>query len=258
MFLFVVITLLPFYAMFIMGTYDSYQMFTFNGLPSNYLLHNLNTVMKTDIFRYFLNSITVSASCVVFGTLGCALCGYGMAKYKFAGRKILFGIILLTMMVPSQLGIVVYVFEMRALHLNDTLIPTILPFLCSGFGAFWMSLYIKDAVPDEIIESARIDGANEFKIFSAIVCRLITPALLTVALLLFIWSWNNFLVPLVTIMDAKKYTLPLGMAMFNGLYSTDNGAKIVALSISTVPLLLVYLFASNSFMSGLTEGAVKG
>ncbi|RKP51361.1 carbohydrate ABC transporter permease [Cohnella endophytica] len=254
-----IFTLIPFYSMFIMGTYDSYRLFEFDGLPSNYLSANWKTVMKVpEMGDFFTNSLIVSAVAVSLGVLICTACGYGLAKFSFKGRDSLNRLVLFTMMVPYQLGLVAYVWEMRVLHLNDTLVPTILPSLCLGFGVFWMTQYIRDTVPTEIMESARIDAAGEVRIFFNIIFPIISPAIVTLGLLIFIWSWNSFLVPLLTINDVHKYTLPLGVTLFNGLYSTDNGAKILAISLSTLPVILVYVLFSNKLISGLTAGAVKG
>jgi cellobiose transport system permease protein len=252
-------TLIPFYSMFVMGTYDSYQLFKFNALPSDYLVTNWKTVMKVpEMGLFFTNSLMVTAVAVSLGLLICTACGYGLAKFKFKGQKSLYALVLFTMMVPYQLGLVAYVWEMRVLNLTDTLIPTILPSLCLGFGVFWMTQYIKDTVPTEIMESARMDAAGEIRIFFSIIFPIISPAVVTLGLLIFIWSWNSFLIPLLTINDVHKYTLPLGITMFNGLYSTDNGAKILAISLSTLPVILVYIAFSNKLISGLTAGAVKG
>lgn len=253
-----VFAFIPFYAMFIMGTYDSFKMFEFNGLPSNYLMENLKTVGGSTMIAFFKNSFIVSFFSVTFSLIFTSLCGYGLAKFKFKGRKFLYNLILFTMMVPAQLGIVAYVYEMRIFHINNTLLPVILPFLFSAFGAFWMKQYIEEAVPNEIIESARIDACGEIGIFFRIVLHLISPAFITLGLLVFVWSWNSFFIPLVSITDLKLFTVPLGVNSFNGLYFTDNGAKILSLSFATLPVLLVYIIFSNRLETGLAAGAIKG
>lgn len=252
-----VVSLAPFYAMIVMGTYDSFQLFNFNGLPSNYILENFVTISKTEFPTFMINSMVMSLSSVFLSLFTSALCGYGFAKFHFKGSKLLYNIVLFTMMVPSQLSIVAYVYEMKLFHLNDTLVPSILPYVFAGFGVFWMTQYIKDIVPTEVLESARIDSAGEFRIFFSIVAPMITPALITLGLLNFVWSWNSFFVPLVTINDSRLFTVPLGINSFNSLYYQDNGAKILALSIATMPVVLLYLIFSNRLQSGLTAGAVK-
>jgi len=253
-----VFAFIPFYAMFAMGTYDSFKMFEFNGLPSNYLMENLKTVGGSTMLTFFKNSAIVSFFSIIFSLIFASLCGYGLAKFKFKGSKFLYNLILITMMVPAQLGIVAYVYEMRIFHINNSLLPVILPFTFSAFGAFWMKQYIEEAVPDEIIESARMDACGEIGIFFRIVLYLISPALITLGLLVFVWSWNSFFIPLVSITDLKLFTVPLGVNSFNGLYFTDNGAKILSLSFATLPVLLVYMIFSSHLESGLAAGAVKG
>jgi len=252
-----IFALVPFYAMFVMGTYDSFRMFEFNGLPSSYLMQNLKTVAASGMQVFFKNSIIVSFFSITFSLIFTSLCGYGLAKFKFRGRKFLYNLILFTMMVPSQLGIVAYVYEMRIFHMNNTLIPAIMPFLFSAFGAFWMKQYIEEAVPNEIIESARIDACGEIGIFFRIVLHFISPAFITLGLLVFVWSWNSFFIPLVSITDLRLFTVPLGVNSFNGLYFTDNGAKILSLSFATLPVLLAYIIFSNRLESGLAAGALK-
>lgn len=252
------VMLLPFYMMLIMGSYDSNELYKIGLLPSVFFSVNFRTVMQSNILCFFKNSFAASGLSTVLALLTCSLCGYGLAKFNFRGRAFLYRLILFTMMIPSQLGIVAYVWEMRQFKLNNTLWPIILPYLCLGFGAFWMTQYIRDAVPNEIIESARIDGAGELRIFFSIVTHLITPALITLGLLAFVWSWNSFFIPLVTISDSSLYTVPLGISSFNTMYASDTSAKVLALSLATMPVLVIYIIFSRQMADGLTAGAVKG
>ena len=253
------ITIFPFYLMISMGTHTSAELFKGIAiLPGDYLLENLKTVSDSSFGKFYVNSIISSAAATVIGVLTSSMAGYALSKFTFRFRNFITSWIVTTMMIPSQIRLIAYVIEMRSMHLMNSLWPVIIPFTFSAFGVFWMKQSIDGAVPDEIIESARIDGASEIRIFFTIVLPFVKAALITIALLLFMWSWNNYLLPLITINDMNYYTVPLGVAMLNGLYQTDYAAKILALSMGTIPLIIMFIFGSKYFIRGLTSGAVKG
>ena len=156
------ISLFPFYAMIIMATH--YNEDIFKGmilLPGNYIRQNLQTVMESNFLQAYFNSLVISAVSVVICVLISAITGFSLSKYRFKLRGAIYAFILATMMVPSQISMVGYVFEMKQLHLSKTLLPLILIWTTNGFGVFWMTQYIKSSVHSEIIESARIDGCAE-------------------------------------------------------------------------------------------------
>ena len=148
--------------------------------------------------------------------------------------------------------------EMRVLHLSGTLIPLILIWLPSGFGVFWITQYLQNSLQMELVESARIDGCNEFMIFAKIVMPCIKPAIISLCLLLFLWSWNSYLLPLVMINKADNYTIPLYIQSLGNEHKKDIAAQITGLLISIVPLIAAFAIFSKDFIRGLTEGAVKG
>mgnify|MGYP002583888495 CR=1 FL=1 len=253
------ITIFPFYLMVCMGTYASADLFKGIALlPGNQLWQNLKTVSASSFGRFYINSLMASTAATVIGTLTSAMAGFALSKYRFRLRGAMTKIVLALMMVPSQISLIAYVIEMRNMHLLNTLWPVIIPFTYSAFGVFWMKQSIDGSVPDEVLESARIDGASEFRAFFSIVLPFVKASLITIALLLFLWSWNNYLLPLITINDMKWYTVPLGVAMLNGMYRTDYAAKILALTLGTLPLIGLFIFGSQYFIRGLTGGAVKG
>lgn len=253
------ITIFPFYLMVCMGTYTSADLFKGIALlPGDHLLQNLKTVGDSSFGRFYLNSLIASAAATVIGTLTSAMAGFALSKYRFRFREAVTKMVLALMMIPSQISLIAYVIEMRNMHLMNTLWPVIIPFTYSAFGVFWMKQSIDGSVPDEVLESARIDGASEARVFFSIVLPFVKAALITISLLLFLWSWNNYLLPLITINDMKLYTVPLGVAMLNGMYRTDYAAKILALTLGTLPLIGLFIFGSKYFIRGLTSGAVKG
>lgn len=252
-------SLLPFYIMIIMGTHQNEDLFKNLVLtPGNYLLENLKTVAESRFDRAYWNSLIVSVTSTVSSVLVSAFAGFAFAKYQFRHKNKIFSLVLLTMMIPSQLGIVAYVIEMRYLHLSGTLMPLILPWVANAFGVFWMTQFIRSAVPNEVLESARLDGCSDFGAFFRIVIPFITPAITTLSLLIFLWSWNNFLLPLIMITDPDLYTIPLSITTLSDAYRTDLAAQILGLSIGTLPVLILFAFGSKNFIRGLTAGSIKG
>lgn len=252
-------TLLPFYMMFIMGTYVSEDLF--KGvviLPGTYLAENIQTILSSNFLRYYGNSFYISIVSTALCVLISAMTGFAFAKFQFRLKNVLYLFILATMMIPSQLGLVGYVIEMRQFGLTNTLLSLIIPWICSAFGVFWMTLSIGGSVPNEVMESARIDGCHEVQIFWSIVIPMIRPAIITLSLLIFLWSWNNYVLPLVLVNHPDKYTVPLGISTLSGIYRTDYAAQILGLAIGTLPILFMYSFGSKNFVQGLMAGAVKG
>ena len=181
-----VAALLPFYIMLIMGTYKNEEIFTgLKLVPGTYILENFKTILQGNVFTPYLNSVFISLVSVVACIFVSSLAGYGLSKFRFKGQKILLTILIATLTMPYQISLSGYMMEMRWVGLNNTLWPMILVFLANPFGAFWMTQYIESAVPNSIIESARIDGCNEFRLFCGIVIPVIKPAVITLALLVF-------------------------------------------------------------------------
>lgn len=254
-----VLSIIPFYIMFIMGTYVSEELYTGIKIwPSTYFLDNLSTVLKHNFLGFYKNSLTVSITHTIVAVLLCAITGFAFAKYRFKGKKFFYFFILGTMMIPPQLGLIGFVVEMRWMGLANTLIPLMIGGLANAFGVFWMTQFIASSVPDEIIESARLDGCNELGIFFRIVLMVITPALVTLFLLLFLWSWNDYMTPLVLINKQELYTIPLAISLISSEYRTDYAARILALTLGTVPIIIMFALGSKHLIRGLLGGSVKG
>lgn len=254
-----IVSLFPFYSMIMMGTYKTSDLYSsIKLLPGDYLQENFQRVLSTPIFTFYRNSIVVAVCSSLACVFVSSLAGYALAKFHFKGKSLISTFIMITMMVPSQLGIVAFVLEMRKMGLTDTLIPLILPFAANAFGVYWIQSFSKSAVPHEVLESARIDGAGEFTIFFKIVLPFIRPACVTLLLLAFLWSWNDFLYPLVLINKNELYTIPLGIRQMSGAYSNDTAAQILGLSVSTLPILLLFIAFNKNMIEGLTSSSVKG
>jgi multiple sugar transport system permease protein/cellobiose transport system permease protein len=254
-----VIALMPFYMMIIMGTHFSEDLYTgIKLLPGKYLMENFTTVMRQDFLRYYRNSIVVSVSHTAGAVLVCSLAGYAFAKFRFKGRGFLLAFVVATLAIPYQVGMIGFVVEMRIIGWINTLLPLIFSGMANAFGVFWLTQYITASVPGEIIESGRIDGCNEFGIFFRLVFPVIRPALITISLLLFLWNWNSYMTPLVTISNAKFFTIPLSISMISSEYRTDYAARILALALGTLPIVIIFAFGSKHLIRGLVAGSVKG
>lgn len=255
-----VICLIPFWFMFTMASMDSGTLFSSLPLwPSDQLIVNYNILRSTfNIWRAFKNSVLVAVTSTVLQLFFSTLSAYTFAKHSFKGKEILFGFIFISMFIPGQLAWIGFVQEMKTFGLLDTWWPLILPSLGSGFAIFVMRGYIGEAIPDSLIESARLDGCSEMRSFFQIVVPLVVPMLASLAILLFMGSWNNYSGALVVLFDPKKYTLPLQIATIRNLQNIDYPLMCSAILISTIPIVIVFLSASRFFIGALTSGAVKG
>lgn len=251
--------LLPFYMMIIMGTHYSEDLYTgVKLLPGDFFMQNLKTVLQQDYFRFYLNSIIASVCSTVGALFVSTLAGYAFAKYKFKGRGFLLAFVVATLAVPQQLGMIGFVVEMRWLGWIDSLYPLIASGLANAFGVFWMTQYIGASVPNEILESGRIDGSSDFGVFFRLVVPIIRPAFITLALLFFLWSWNNYMIPLITINSEKFFTISLSIALVSSEYRTDYAARVLAMAMGTIPIVVMFAFGSKHLIRGLVAGSVKG
>ena len=255
-----IVMFIPLYSVFVMGTYYSEEIFK-GGLPlwfSDYFTQNLQVVMQKNYGQAYLNSLFVSLLSVALSVSTSVLIGYAVAKFSFRLRNFLQVFLIISMMIPQQIMIIGYVREMRSFGLMSSLWPLAFVWMAHPFGAFFMSQFIRDAVPTEVMESARIDGCSEPRTLLSIVVPFIRPAILTVSLLVFLWSWNSFMIPLIIINKQALYTIPLMVSTLSTVFRTDYGAIMCALSISILPIIVVFCFCSKNFVQGIANGAVKG
>jgi multiple sugar transport system permease protein/cellobiose transport system permease protein len=227
-------------------------------LPGKYALENIQTIIEGKFLLFYWNSMYTSFLASVLCIFASAMAGYGIAKYNFKIKKHLMMFILLTMMVPGQISLIGYIIEMKNFGLSNTHWPIILFWGASSYGVFFMMQYIREAVPIEVIESARIDGCNEFRIFLQIVSVFIKPAIGTLFMLIFLWSWNNYLLQIIVINAHELFTIPLGIQSLANAYVQDWGARGAGLTASIIPMLIIFSIGSKSFIQGISAGAVKG
>ncbi len=210
-----------------------------------------------NFLRFFWNSLKVSGAITLLVVYTSTECGFVLCKYKFAGRDIIFAIVLGTMMLPWAVTIIPRYTLIKSLGWLGSYKAIIIPAMFSSFGIFMMRQSIS-AVPDEILEAARIDGANEFYILHRIVFPLVKNGISSIAIFQFLWSWEDYLWPYLIITDSKKQLLSVGLKLFNGQYQTDYGPLFAAACISVIPVIIVYVIFQKQFVAGVASSAVKG
>ena len=260
--IFILITLVmffPLYIVFVMGTYYSEDIFKgLPMLPSDYFLTNLKLVISKGFFSAYLNSIMVSVTSVILSILVSTMIGFALAKYNFKGKKFIFAFVMAIMMIPGQISMIGYMLEMRKMNLINTLLPLIFTWAAHPLGAFLMMQFISDGIPDELLESARLDGCSEPGIFFKIVIPCIKSGFVTLATLVFLWSWNNYVLPLILINKQELFTIPLMVNNLSNAFRSDYGAIMCALGLSVLPMIVIFSMCSRTFIQGIAAGAVKG
>jgi ABC-type glycerol-3-phosphate transport system permease component len=255
------VTAFPFYYMLVASTLRTSDILT---IPppvwfGSALVQNYNDLLAgLPFWNALFNSFAISSIHTVLVLFFCSLGGYGFAKFVFPGRNGLFAFLLATLMVPGAIGLIPSFVIMRYLNWIDTWYPLIIPGIANAFGIFWMRQYIDSAIPNDLMDAARIDGAHEFRIYWNIVVPVITPALAALAILTFIGKWNDFQWPLLILKEEAKYTLPVALSTLRSLKGTEIGVQILGATGAIVPILVVFLTASRQFIAGITAGAVKG
>lgn len=197
-------------------------------------------------------STVVSISVVMFSTLA----GYAFAKLRFRGQNGLLIFVIATMAVPTQLGVVPLFIAMSQLQLAGTLWAVILPAVCSAFGVFWMTQYLRQALPYELIEAARVDGASMIRTFWHVAMPAARPAASMLFLFIFISTWTNFFWPFI-VLDRQDPTLPVALSLLSANYFVDYSVVLAGVILSTIPLLILFIVAGRQLVSGIMQGAVK-
>ena len=208
---------------------------------------------------YVWNSGLVAFVNVVCTLLLSAMAGYGFAKFDLPFKNFLFFFVISTMMIPQQILVVPLFVEIKYFGWVNTYWGLIVPGLMNAFGVFMMRQFIAE-LPNELIEAARADGAGELQIFFIIILPLLLPALASLAIIIFIWSWGNFLWPLVAVSDEKLTVLAVGITNYTQPYQRQPmwGAAMAAATLATLPVLIVFLAFQRHFVKGITAAAIKG
>ncbi len=211
-------------------------------------------------FGSYLRTSVIVTACVVLGaSLLSSMAGYAFGTMRFRGSTALFYLLLLGLMVPSEAVVIPLYFQLRSVGLLDTYAALILPQIAQSlaFGTFWMRAYFR-STNKGIVEAARLDGAGHFRIFWSVLLPMGRPAVTTMMVLFFMWTWNEFLLPLVVIPNGELLTAPLGLALFQGQYTAGTSLLAAGAVLVAFPVVVFYLFAQRHFIRGMVEGSVKG
>lgn len=215
-----------------------------------------NVLQQNDFARYMLNSAIVSVCHVLGNLIFCSMVAYVFARKKFRGKEVLFAIVLSSMMIPLQVKIIPIFKLMQFLGWIDTLYALIAPGVVTSFGIFFMRQYIEQ-IPFELDQSAYVDGANDFKIFTKIIMPLSTPALAVLAINTFVASWNDLYMPLILTSSNNMRTVQVGLATFNRMHQVAWPELMAASSVAGIPIIIIFLIFQKKIISGMVEGAVK-
>lgn len=207
--------------------------------------------------RFLANSLLVSTLATLLALLFTIPAGFAFAKLRFRRRDAIFRLLVAALVVPGQIGMLPLFLELKAIGLVNSYAGALIPWLAGIFGIFLVRQYCL-SIPDEMLEAARIDGASEAQILRRIVLPILTPIVVTLALFVFLGSWNDFMWPLIILSDQDLYTLPVALAAMSREHVQDNELMMAGSVVTTLPVLILFLALQRFYLSGLLTGSVKG
>lgn len=226
--------------------------------PASPTLENYRELFGSfGVGRFLLNSILISTLATGLALLFTIPAGYAFAKLRFKGRDATFRLLVAALVVPGQIGMLPLFLELKAMGLVNSYAGALVPWLAGIFGIFLVRQYCL-SIPDEMLEAARIDGASEAQILRRIVLPILTPIIVTLALYVFLSSWNDFMWPLIILADQDLYTLPVALAANSRQNVQDYEIMMAGAVVTTLPVLILFLALQRYYLSGLLTGSVKG
>ena len=259
--LFTVLCLFPIWVLFVNATRSTTQIqTTVSFLPSNHLIENYRSLMAKNfmLYRAFFNSLFISVTSTGLSVYFSALTAYGLYIYNFKGKNFLFKFVLVILMIPGQLSMVGFYQFMLKLNLYDSYIPLIVPSIAAPSTVFFLKQYLESVYPKDLTEATRMDGANEFLIFNRITVPIVVPALATMSIFGMVYSWNNYVMPLILLNTQSKFTMPMLVQLLRtDIYATDYGALYLGLMLTILPLIVIYLILSKAIIRGVALGGIK-
>jgi len=253
-------SIFPFYWMIVMATNTTGDIFKYP--PKLYfgthLLENTRHVFDAiDFWGSFANTLVVAVASTVLVLFFDSMAAFAFAKYEFPGKKLLFIILLATFAVPAQLSTVPQFVIMAHLGWVGSFKALIIPSAANAFGIFWMRQYAESAIHDDLLDAGRIDGAGFFRLYLTVGLPVLRPGLAFLGIFTFVNVWNDYLWPLVVMINPNKVTLQVALSQLNLLYNTDYSMIMAGTVIATIPLIAVFLFGARQFIRDLAAGAVK-
>ena len=261
---FAIIALMPFFFLFISSFKAGSEMIR-NGLQFKFDFQNYNlanyALIKTErdgiYLKWYLNSIIIMVIQVGAGLFFSSLVGYGLAKYKFRGRNIIFILVLMVMMVPVEILILPLYKEINSFKMIDTYAGVVLPFIVPATGIFFFRQFCS-GLPTEIMESGRIDGCSEFGIFFKLMMPIMLPAYGAMTILLAMGSWNSMVWPMIVLRTSEMQTLPIGLQSLLTPYGNNYDLLLSGAVMSVIPIMIIFLLNQKTFIAGMSAGSVKG
>ena len=258
-----ILSLFPFVVMLVNSTRSTYQIqqHAVSLIPSKYLMNNFRILTGKSFNPAvgFLNSFLISVGTCLFSLYFSTLTAYALVMYEWKAKNAFFSFIMGVMMIPATVTIIGFFQMVYKVHMTNHLLTLILPAIASPSMVFFMRQYMKPAVSISLVESARIDGSREFWTFNRIVLPIMKPAIATQAIFTFVTSWNELFRPSVILTQHDKYTLPIMVSLLNGdIYKREHGAVYVGLSLTALPLIIVYFLLAKYIVAGVALGSVKG
>ena len=257
-----ILSILPFWIMIVNATRSTVEIQgrALSLIPSTNLLANFRPLNRGvfDAFVGFRNSIIISAGATICATYFSSLTAYALTAYDWRFRRSVFTFIVAVMMIPAQISAVGFYQFMYSLGLVNSFVPFIIPAIASPAIVFFMRQYLLSTFSLDIVNAARIDGAHEFYTFNRIVLPMMKPAIAMQAIFVFVGSWNQLLMPLILLTDPKRYTMPIMVNQLSGdIYRTEYGSIFLGLTLSVIPLFIVYFTLSRYIIAGVQLGGVK-
>ena len=258
-----ILSLFPFVVMIVNSTRSTYQIQqqAVSLLPSSYFLNNLKILLGKSFNPLvgFRNSLIISVGTTACSLYFSTLTAYAIVMYDWKLKNAFFSFIMAIMMIPAQITIIGFVQMVYKIHMTNNFLMLILPAIAAPSLVFFMRQYMKPAIPPSLIESARIDGSNEFYTFNVIALPIMKPAIATQAIFCFVTSWNDLFRPLTVLTRQENYTLPIMVSLLKGdIYKTEYGCVYLGLTLTALPLIIVYLLLSKYIVAGVAMGSVKG
>ncbi|MFH1027044.1 MAG: carbohydrate ABC transporter permease [Pseudomonadota bacterium] len=257
------LSIFPFVIMIINATRSTpeIQQKTLSLIPSHYFFNNIK-ILEGKSFQPILgfkNSFIISSATTLLTLYFSALTAHALVSYNWKMRQPFFTFIMVVMMIPAQITGIGFFQFMYSLKLTNNFLPLIIPAIAAPAGVFFMRQYMLASLPLDLLEAARIDGAHEFFTFNRIILPLVKPALATQGIFAFVTSWNALFMPMVLLTSAENYTMPLMVNLLRGdIYKTEYGAVYLALTLTVLPLFVVYFSLSKHIIAGVALGGVKG
>ncbi|MCT4508461.1 MAG: carbohydrate ABC transporter permease [Tepidibacter sp.] len=249
--------IVPFVYMLLTSFKVTYTAYNFDFSLSDMTLQNYITIIRdTNFSHYFFNSLFISMSGVVLNVLFSSLAGFAFAKKEFSGNEKIFFFMIMTLIIPSQVTMIPLYIIMRELGWINSYLALILP-IPTAFGVFLMRQAILK-IPNDLIDSARIDGCSDIRIFFEIVVPLIKPAIITLTIFTFIGAWNEFLWPLIVTTNDSIRTLTVGLSSLNSQYTVNYGLIMAGTTLTFLPSFIIYLILQKRFVEGVTLSGIKG